>query len=91
MYIVKKVNKYKYCERYRDPLTNKRKVISVTLEKKTKQAQHQAQLLLQAKIARIMSQVKHVDTIPGVTLQRLVDDYLANHKLRVRRSTINLR
>ena len=87
MYIVEKGNKYKYCERYRDPLTNKRKIISVTLEKKTKQAQHQAQVFLQAKIARIMSQVKHVDTIPGITLQRLVDDYLANYRLRIRPAT----
>jgi integrase len=87
MYIVEKGNKYKYCERYRDPLTNKRKIVSVTLPKKTKQAQHQAQTVLQAKIAKIMSQVKHVDTIPGVTLQRLVDDYLANYRLRIRPAT----
>lgn len=87
MYIVDLGDKYKYCERYRDPLTNKRKITSVTLAKNTKQAQHQAQMLLQAKIAKIMSQVKHIETIPGITLQRLVDDYLANYRKRVRPST----
>ncbi|MCT2871877.1 hypothetical protein [Limosilactobacillus fermentum] len=68
MYIVDLGDKYKYCERYRDPLTNKRKITSVTLAKNTKQAQHQAQMLLQAKIAKIMSQVKHIETIPDITL-----------------------
>lgn len=36
MYVVKQGKKYKFCERYRDPLTNKRKIISICLEKKVK-------------------------------------------------------
>ena len=68
-------------------MTNKRKIISICLEKKTKQAQNQAQAILQARLAKIMSQVKHVETIPDVTLQRLINDYLNNYKPRVRRST----
>lgn len=57
------------------------------MTKNTKQAQHQAQMILQAKIAKIMSQVNHIETIHGITLQKLVDDYLTNYKPRVRRST----
>lgn len=35
--------KYKYFERYRDPLTEKLKKVSVTLDKKTPRAQKVAQ------------------------------------------------
>jgi integrase len=87
MYVEERNQKYRFFERYRDPLTNKYKAVSVTMTKNTKQAQHQAQMILQAKIAKIMSQVNHIETIHGITLQKLVDDYLTNYKPRVRRST----
>ncbi|MDO4855393.1 MAG: site-specific integrase [Limosilactobacillus gorillae] len=44
-------------------------------------------MILQAKIAKIMSQVNHIETIHGISLQKLVNDYLNNYKPRVRRST----
>lgn len=42
--------KYKYFERYRDPLTEKLKKVSITLDKNTSRAQKEAQRLLQEKI-----------------------------------------
>lgn len=53
MYVEERKQKYRFFERYRDPLTNKYKAVSVTMTKNTKQAQHQAQMILQAKIAKI--------------------------------------
>lgn len=42
--------KFKYIERYTDPLTNKYKKVSVTLDKNSSQAQKKAGLILQEKI-----------------------------------------
>lgn len=41
--------KFKYIERYTDPLTNKYKKVSVTLDKNSSQAQKKAGLILQEK------------------------------------------
>ncbi|MDM5146202.1 hypothetical protein ICE98_03339 [Lactococcus lactis] len=45
--------KYKYFERYRDPLTEKLKKVSVTLDKKTPRAQKVALKELTEKINKI--------------------------------------
>ena len=87
MYVVKRGKKYRFTETYRDPLTNKRRLVSVSLDRNTLQSKNRARMILQAKIAKIMSQVNHIETIHGITLQKLVDDYLTNYKPRVRRST----
>ena len=60
MYVVKRGKKYRFTETYRDPLTNKRRLVSVSLDRNTLQSKNRARMILQAKIAKIMSQVNHM-------------------------------
>ncbi|XCY69914.1 hypothetical protein ABG808_07315 [Streptococcus iniae] len=48
--------KFKYIERYRNPLTGKSNKVSVTLDKNSKQAENKARNLLQNKISKKMDQ-----------------------------------
>lgn len=49
---------YKYIERYEDPASGQKKKVSITLDKKTRQAQNAAQRMLNKKIANFYDQYK---------------------------------
>jgi len=66
--------KYKYFERYRDPLTEKLKKVSVTLDKKTPRAQKIALKELTEKINKILSHNEGSD----ITFVDLYDEYYKN-------------
>lgn len=68
-----KNGKYKYVERYEDPLTGKTKKVSITLEKKTKKVQEQALLMLQEKIEKALHKT---NPTKDMTLSDLINDYL---------------
>ncbi len=81
-----KNGKYKYCERYKDPLTGLTKRVSVTLEKNTKSVQKEAAALLQEKIdSACLPALKHDD----LTLQELCDLYIDNQLKTVTAGTAN--
>lgn len=75
---------YKFVERYRDPLTGKIRRVSVVMEKDTAQTRKVAQRALDAKI---QAAVDHSDPAPEVTLEKLVDQYLAEQKVALKPST----
>jgi len=75
--------KYKVRERYTDPMTGKQKIVSVTIEKNTRQSQRTAQEMLQEKIAKAC----HVTSCDTITLSELVEAYRADQKKTVREST----
>lgn len=77
-----KKGKYKYIERYTDPLTGKYRRVSVVLDKNTAQARKQAQAALSEKIQRAI--VPQPETI---TLAELVEKYRAEQKKTVKPST----
>ncbi|MFN0604418.1 tyrosine-type recombinase/integrase [Facklamia hominis] len=68
-----KNGKYKYVERYEDPLTGKTKKVSITLEKKTKKMQEHALLMLQEKIEKALHKT---NPTKDMTLSELINDYL---------------
>lgn len=69
---VEEVNgKYKFCERYTDPLTLKQKKVSVTLDKNTSATRKLAADELQRKIESKCSSVSY----DNITLQQLFDLY----------------
>lgn len=77
MWVEKTKNgKYRYVERYKDPLTGLDKRASVTLEKNTRAARKQAAAILQEKIGNAVSASPGV----SVTLSGLADAYLAAKK-----------
>ncbi|HAP8698725.1 TPA: hypothetical protein MBZ71_002862, partial [Enterococcus faecium] len=60
---LEKINdkKFKYTERYTDPLTEKKRKVSVTLSSNSRQAWNQANLLLNEKIAE---KIKRNEELP---------------------------
>lgn len=82
MWIEKLPNgKFKYCERYEDPITGKTKKVSLTHTKKTKKVQEEMLLKLQAKIN---SQSSKND---NETFQKISDDWLTYYAATVKPST----
>lgn len=76
--------KFKYFERYRDPLTEKLKKVSVTLDKKTPRAQKTAQAELSNKINKILSQ----KTGNNITFSELYKEYYKNWSPTVKASSL---
>lgn len=76
--------KYKYFERYRDPLTEKLKKVSVTLDKKTPRAQKIALKELTEKINKILSHNEGSD----ITFVDLYDEYYKNWSPTVKASSL---
>ena len=77
-----KNGKYKYIERYTDPLTGKYRRVSVVLDKNTAQARKQAQSALSEKI-RAATEPQPED----ITLRELIEKYRNEQKKTVKAST----
>ena len=75
--------KYRFAERYLDPLTMTEKKVSVTLEKNTRQSQKTAQQALQEKIRAKLCTSDRYD----VRLEDLVNAYRQDQEKTVKRST----
>ena len=83
----RKDNRYKFVEQYRDPLTDKKKRVSITYDKNTSHTRKEAQLLLEK---RVQDKLKHAQdgTIKkGVTLGEVVKEWTPIYKAKVRIST----
>lgn len=87
MWKQKRDKKYRFFEQYKDPLTNKTKTVSITMNDDKKKTAKQAQIILTNKINKIISQVKKAGIIHGVTFATLLAEYLNEESKRVRRST----
>lgn len=79
-----KNGKYKVGERYTDPLTGKRKKVSVTIEKNTKKAIRAAEQILNQKIHEKSSKV----TMQNVTIKQFTDAYLKDQRRINKPSTV---
>ena len=87
MYKVKRGTKWRFFERYKDPLTGKNKIASVTMDKGGRQATRDAQIILTNKIMKIMAQVNTSQTIRGIRLDNLVNEFMNDYRKRVRLTT----
>lgn len=77
--------KYRFAERYLDPMTMTQKKVSVTLDKNTRQAQKTAQQALQEKIQEKL--MLTVAASRDIRLKELVRDYRAEQEMTVKKST----
>ncbi|HJB15241.1 MAG TPA: site-specific integrase [Candidatus Blautia excrementipullorum] len=77
-----KQGKYKYIERFTDPLTGKYRRVSIVLDKNTRQAQKQAQAALQEKM-RVSSEPKKKE----ITLSELLELYKEEKKVTTKASS----
>lgn len=87
MYKVKRGNKWRFVENYKDPLTGKKRLVSVTMDKAGRQATKEAQIILTNKIMKIMSTVNTTQIIHGMTLRDVVSEYMDDYRKRVRLAT----
>nr|DAU91448.1 MAG TPA: Integrase [Caudoviricetes sp.] len=76
--------KYKYFERYRDPLTEKLKKVSVTLDKKTPRAQKAAQAELADKINGKLSEIPEGKQ----TLEMIYNEWMIKYSKTSKASTV---
>ena len=77
-----KTGKWKYIERYTDPLTGRSKRVSITLDKNTAQAQKTAAQAISERISKVLEGREST-----ITLRRLGDLYLEAQKKTVKPST----
>ena len=77
-----KKGKYKYIERYTDPLTGKYRRVSIVLDKNTAQARKQAQAALSEKIRQAI-----VPQPATITLAELIEKYRDEQRKTVKAST----
>lgn len=77
-----KKGKYKFIERYTDPLTGKYKRVSVTLDKDTPQSRKQAQKALAEKIRQA-----EAGKPENITLSKLIEKYREEQKKTIKAST----
>lgn len=76
--------KYKATERYTDPLTDRQRTVSVTMDRNTAQSRKIASEALQERISEALS-----DPETTITLRKLSDLYLMHQKMTVKPSTIS--
>ena len=87
MFIQKSGKKYRLVDRYKDPLTGKLKRVTVGIPDKRKSTVKQARIVLNKKIEKKLNEVQQGTITHGVTLGQVLDEYKAESKNRVRRST----
>lgn len=78
-----KSGKVRLCERYKDPLTDKIKKVTVTAENGSRLALRQAQEELQSKLETMQNAVES----DSVTLKQLAEKYLAHQKKTLKSSS----
>ena len=71
--------KYRYYEKYKDPLTNKWRRVSVVLNKNGKQSQKEAQKLLNKRIETKLND-KTPTTLKSLTFHAACDEWLEHYK-----------
>lgn len=76
--------RFKYIERYEDPLTGKLKRVSVICPNKTRQTQKEAMYILNNKIAE---KIEASETCATITFKQLYDEWYLQYKYQVSENT----
>lgn len=80
--------KFHFIERYKDPLTNKYRTVSITMGKNTAHSRKVAQIELDKKIQKRISKIKETkNVVEGITLKQCIDEFMTVYRKRVRRSS----
>lgn len=83
MWVEKRDNKYRFFERYQDPMTLDTKRVSVTLDKDDRKTRKLAEQILNDKIDNILG----ASDVSFLTFSELVTKYVAHQQKNVREST----
>lgn len=87
--------RYKYTERFENPITGKYITVSVTLNSQSRQVQKQARLMLQKKfdekIDKLDTKKNHINKLHALTVHQVIDEWLEHIKPTIKESTYIIR
>lgn len=89
MYIKERNGKFRYFQDYKDPLTEKRKTVSCTLNSKSRAAQKQARIILTERIEKALEKSTLFPVQKTIRLGNAVDEWVKFYKKIVKPSTFN--
>ena len=89
MYIKERNGKFRYFQDYKDPLTEKRKTVSCTLNSKSRAAQKQARIILTERIEKALEKSTLFPVQKTIRLGNAVDEWVTFYKKIVKPSTFN--
>ena len=84
MWVEERNGKFRFCERYDNPITGTSKRVSCTLDRDTASSRKKAAAILQRKISEALQATASPEM---TTLQELVDRYAAHQAVTVKHST----
>ena len=87
MYIKERNGKFRYFQDYKDPLTEKRKTVSCTLNSKSRAAQKQARIILTERIEKALAKSTLSPVQKNIRLCDAIDKWLEFRKNNTKRST----
>lgn len=87
MYIKERNGKFRYFQDYKDPLTEKRKTVSCTLNSKSRAAQKQARIILTERIEKALEKSTLSPVQKNIRLCDAIDKWLEFRKNNTKRST----
>ena len=87
MWMENKNDKYMFRESYIDPLTEKKKIVSVTMKSKSRASQKQAKIILSEKIEKRLSKLNGSNIITGQTIEKCIQEWLPEYQQLVKPNT----
>lgn len=87
MYIKERNGKFRYFQDYKDPLTEKRKTVSCTLNSKSRAAQKQARIILTERIDKALEKINSSKIIFGKTIGDCIPEWLSEYRQLVKPNT----
>lgn len=87
MYIKERNGKYRYFQDYKDPLTEKRKTVSCTLNSKSRVAQKQARIILTERIEKALEKINSSKIVSGKTIGDCIPEWLSEYQQLVKPNT----
>lgn len=89
MFVRKYRDKYRFGERYKDPLTDKWRTITIVADRNTRNTRHEAQIVLDKKIRDKLAELTgERNTRQDMTLGELYQRYLEGKKLSCRENSV---
>lgn len=87
MYIKERNGKFRYFQDYKDPLTEKRKTVSCTLNSKSRAAQKQARIILTERIEKALEKINSSKIVSGKTIGDCIPEWLSEYQQLVKPNT----
>ena len=87
MWMENKNDKYMFRESYIDPLTEKKKIVSVTMKSKSRASQKRAKIILSEKIEKRLSKFNGSNIITGQTIEKCIQEWLPEYQQLVKPNT----